>query len=341
MKMFRERRYNTTSHITFCFHNDPGTPQIRRVRLPRVAVNGKVSYDRLVAIAISYTFPSAPLVPDDYDVTFTYYDVDNDCVTIASSEELVDAIGQFPGVLRITADVKRKKNRPIPPTLPRPTPPRVSRVEEAPGTPPSNGPTNVTAQLHSILESFVSILAAAVVALQSHVNPAPSVANSASAGEARVTTDAPTTTTEAETTHRQRFLENIKKDIDRLKSAEPKQQQPLDPVFIPDARPCGSAKVTVRATAVTPDTELTKVEPTKDGKPPAAERVFIHGRHTCDRCLSTPIVGKRFHATNLPDYDLCEKCMDGYKGTEIQFEAVELGTYVETGIIGVERLVGS
>jgi Zinc finger, ZZ type len=305
-----------------------------------VAVNGKVSYDRLVAIAISYTFPSAPLVPDDYDVTFTYYDVDNDCVTIASSEELVDAIGQFPGVLRITADVKRKKNRPIPVAIP-PAPPRVSRVEVAPGTstPPSNGPTNVTAQLQSILESFVSILAAAVVALQSHVNPAPSVANSASTGEARLTTDAPTTT-KAETKQRQRFLENIKKDIDRLKSAEPKQQ-PLDPVFIPDARPCGSAKVTVRATAVTPDTELTKDEPTKDEKPPAVERVFIHGRHTCDRCLSTPIVGKRFHATNLPDYDLCEKCMDGYKGREIQFEAVELGTYVETGIIGIERLVGS
>jgi hypothetical protein len=68
----------------------------------------------------------------------------------------------------------------------------------------------------------------------------------------------------------------------------------------------------------------------KDAPEWAVEREFIHGWHTCDRCLCRPIVGKRFHATNLPDYDLCEKCKDGYKGTEIQFEAAELGTFVET-----------
>lgn len=43
------------------------------------------------------------------------------------------------------------------------------------------------------------------------------------------------------------------------------------------------------------------------GKKPAAEpssedeeeRLFIHGRHTCDSCLSTPIIGTRYHATNV------------------------------------------
>uniref|UniRef100_A0A7S2VCR6 ZZ-type domain-containing protein n=1 Tax=Entomoneis paludosa TaxID=265537 RepID=A0A7S2VCR6_9STRA len=50
------------------------------------------------------------------------------------------------------------------------------------------------------------------------------------------------------------------------------------------------------------------------------ERLFIHGRHTCDGCLTTPIVGKRFHAANLPDYDLCSACKDNYKGAEITFE---------------------
>jgi len=52
---------------------------------------------------------------------------------------------------------------------------------------------------------------------------------------------------------------------------------------------------------------------------------FIHGRHTCDGCLTTPIVGKRFHAVNLPDYDLCEKCKNNYTGDEIKFEEAELG----------------
>lgn len=47
---------------------------------------------------------------------------------------------------------------------------------------------------------------------------------------------------------------------------------------------------------------------------------FIHGRHTCDQCLTTPIIGKRFHATNLPDFDLCETCHGNYKGTDVLFE---------------------
>lgn len=51
---------------------------------------------------------------------------------------------------------------------------------------------------------------------------------------------------------------------------------------------------------------------------------FIHGRHTCDLCLTSPILGKRFHATNLPDYDLCEACHDNYKGEEITFEETAL-----------------
>ena len=58
---------------------------------------------------------------------------------------------------------------------------------------------------------------------------------------------------------------------------------------------------------------------------PVSETPFIHGRHTCDQCLTTPIIGKRFHALNLPDYDLCEVCFGNYKGTDIVFEEVRLG----------------
>lgn len=59
---------------------------------------------------------------------------------------------------------------------------------------------------------------------------------------------------------------------------------------------------------------------------PAPELPFIHGRHTCDQCLTTPVIGKRFHALNKPDYDLCESCFGNYKGTDIVFEEVKLGT---------------
>jgi len=111
-----------------------------------VVVGGKVSYDALAAVAISFTFPDAPPTMEDYDVTLTYYDVDNDCITIASTEELMDAICQFSDVLRITTDVKRKKSRPIPSTPTRRAPSR-GDMDELP--PPNNGGK----QLQNILES--------------------------------------------------------------------------------------------------------------------------------------------------------------------------------------------
>lgn len=238
-------------------------------------MGGEISHDALVAVAISCTFPDAPLTPEDYDVTFTYYDVDNDCVTIASTEELVDAISQFTDVLRVTTDVKRKKNRPILLTPTR----RPSRgdMDESPA--PNNGAN----QLQNLLESFVGVLATAVVALQSHMNPAPSVSDASPVAEAASRASSTPAATVAE-------------------ESEPKTNVQGE----------ASAKK---------DTP----EPAVKEEPP---RPFIHGRHTCDRCLCTPIIGDRFHATNLPDYDLCGKCMDGYKGEEIQFERVVLGTYV-------------
>merc|ERR1712232_263326 len=85
-----------------------------------------------------------------------------------------------------------------------------------------------------------------------------------------------------------------------------------------EATPCKKEPVPCKE-----DTSPHKEEPaTKPFK--AEEEAFIHGRHTCDICLVTPIIGKRFHATNLPDYDLCEKCKNNYDGHEIKFEAVEL-----------------
>jgi len=67
-------------------------------------------------------------------------------------------------------------------------------------------------------------------------------------------------------------------------------------------------------------------EATSSPEEDAPERPFIHGRHTCDGCLTTPIIGERYHATNMPDYDFCKKCFDNYSGTSITFEPVELGT---------------
>ena len=170
-RFFREKDPSNNSPIPSILALHTGPPQIRRIRLPRVAVGGCVSYDALVDVAISYTFPDAPLNPKDYDVTLTYYDVDNDCVTIASTDELMDAISQFSDVLRITTDVTRKK-RPILSATRQP-----SRGDMDTDPAPIN---NGAKQLHNVLESFVGILATAVVALQSHMNPGPSAAEASS-----------------------------------------------------------------------------------------------------------------------------------------------------------------
>ena len=61
---------------------------------------------------------------------------------------------------------------------------------------------------------------------------------------------------------------------------------------------------------------------------PSSAIPFIHGRHTCDQCLTTPIIGTRYHALNLPDYDLCANCFGNYKGSEIVFEEAQLGTCI-------------
>ncbi|KAL7558067.1 hypothetical protein ACA910_009254 [Epithemia clementina (nom. ined.)] len=81
------------------------------------------------------------------------------------------------------------------------------------------------------------------------------------------------------------------------------------------------------ATSSTPKTSGNPTVCVKTAQKAANEeedRPFIHGRHTCDGCLTTPILGKRFHAVNLPDYDLCAACHANYKGNEIIFEEAQL-----------------
>lgn len=47
---------------------------------------------------------------------------------------------------------------------------------------------------------------------------------------------------------------------------------------------------------------------------------FIHARHTCDGCQKTPIVGTRYHATKIPDFDLCSACFKKYEGDDLDFK---------------------
>merc|ERR1719432_611859 len=47
---------------------------------------------------------------------------------------------------------------------------------------------------------------------------------------------------------------------------------------------------------------------------------FIHARHTCDGCSKSPIIGTRYHATKIPDFDLCRACFEKYEGEGLDFK---------------------
>jgi hypothetical protein len=145
-------------------------------------------------------------------------------------------------------------------------------------------------QLQHIVESCVSVLAAAVMNLKDQV----AEMNPSSGGHVSTTTQT-NQATNVSNLHMDEITEN-ELDAEHL------------------------------AKEVVANMEMKEKEPTSANvNQEEEERPFIHGRHTCDGCLCTPIVGIRYHSTNLPDYDLCAKCRDNYKGNEIQFEAVELG----------------
>mmetsp|Transcript_17984 Transcript_17984/g.41963 ORF Transcript_17984/g.41963 Transcript_17984/m.41963 type:complete len:590 (+) Transcript_17984:246-2015(+) len=69
-----------------------------------------------------------------------------------------------------------------------------------------------------------------------------------------------------------------------------------------------------RNVSYSPAATLFANQPKAAQGPTADNALFIHGRHTCDSCSASPIVGTRYHSTKIPDFDLCTKCYDNYEG---------------------------
>ena len=57
------------------------------------------------------------------------------------------------------------------------------------------------------------------------------------------------------------------------------------------------------------------------------DRTFIHGRHTCDGCKASPILGIRYHATNISNFDLCDNCIEKFDKSGIKFLPEQLGMF--------------
>ncbi|KAL3943317.1 MAG: hypothetical protein SGBAC_002600 [Bacillariaceae sp.] len=379
---------------------DDGTSQIRRVRLPRIAdAAGNVSYEELVGLVVTFTF-SAESSPGNFDCTLTYFDEDEDTVTIASTSELVDAVEQFVDkkVLRISTEVKRK-------TLATPSTPQTTQTPQfASGTTDrgtSTKPENLETNLQNVLESFASVIVTAVSSLEKGLaaNSAETAAQSGSSVATSYVSNAssenkPKASEESVTkpaakpafklapkpspkpaakpvvsvhpaevgphVHHRHTCDSclmnpivetryhagnmIDYDLCEIcypmysgKETEFVMHPSLKTIFRKNST-LGSAPVNQDAPLASPPSappapqEVAVTEPALEPAPttesvlsPVENKLpFIHGRHTCDSCLMNPIIGKRFHAANMKDYDLCEKCYPNYQGTEIQFEEAEL-----------------
>lgn len=57
---------------------------------------------------------------------------------------------------------------------------------------------------------------------------------------------------------------------------------------------------------------------------PPALFFAVHRSHSCDGCNISPIIGKRFKATDTANFDLCSKCFAAYDGEEL-FDETLLG----------------
>ena len=66
----------------------------------------------------------------------------------------------------------------------------------------------------------------------------------------------------------------------------------------------------------------------EEASSPPASFFAVHRSHTCDGCNISPIIGKRFKATDTANFDLCSKCFAAYDGEEL-FDETLLGECVK------------
>jgi len=268
-----------------------------------------VSFQSLADLAIQYSGCQAE---DVVEVTITYIDEDGDTITISSDEELAEAFEQFvdkvPPVVRASAKVKGPG------------------LEEA-STPPS--PTSMRQwgkgmkckelRRKHFLEMEALRMRARAVRVEQMEQEAKERKQmehgTQTCGTFMMNIPPPKSATSVGSTcepkNQSRSKPQPQKD-----SVEEQEQSPFTQGTNTEspADPVSFTEPVVKVEA----------EPKKMKIPQSFDPNFIHGRHTCDGCFVTPIIGYRFNATNRSDYDVCHKCYNQYKGTEIRFAPQQL-----------------
>lgn len=314
-----------------------GEKQVRRVCLSHI-LDGKenVSYVKLLGLVLDFTLneAGATVGGNEHAVSLTYYDNEKDLITLASTEDLIDAINLFSGqkFMRIITRVKSKSysvnaaaathNHHDTPSAASST----STVDRGTSTNNESGDDKnlpPALPMQFVLKSFAGILV-----------------NAAQELKGLATTQ--TQCTESRNSNHQASKESIETKIQN-KGSSNVEKKVKKSVYATAATAGGSrptnasgtkeekevAPKVAAATAATLNVQKKTHSESEDSTCSAKgskreSTLFIHGRHTCDSCLTTPIVGKRYHATNLPDYDVCSRCFNNHSGDAIKFDTVEL-----------------
>ena len=330
---------------------DSSQPQIRRVKLARIVDDqGKVSYENLIQLASKF-FSENEVSEFEIDsislggdvstigslrscVALEYLDEDGDTITLTSTEELLDAIDQFSDkqLLRLTVRMAFLPQRSV-----------VSRLSSH-GT-ASNGTAcsigNVQTESATIAVSGASASGDTGVIPQKREAPAASTADtgkiatvvpgtvappraspdaSADSFEKQISgmVDAVVTAVAQAVVNFEEGLDGIPKRINEKREASAAVKR-----FVPPS--CADDKMkNVDGKTAMPSS---KIAGEQEDRPAENSLPFIHGRHTCDSCLISPIIGTRYHAVNRVDYDLCARCYTNYQGEDIKFEPTEDGKY--------------
>lgn len=274
-----------------------GKDETRRIALRKLwnTDTANVSFQHLVDLAIQYSEVDHEKVSK---VCITYIDEDGDTITISSDEELAEAFEQFvhqvPPVVRASAKVKQNKNaNPYAPNANPYAPIHITHNVGLPvGLPPYFGGAPFLQQKQ-----------------KGKMMPWMQQAK---------TPEWKTKLIKKKALERKRMLSSppneskqpVQEEKPRVVAEDPQPKAvPNQPNKVPLAPPTNE---TVPPVKVEPKLNRPKI-------PSSFNPNFIHGRHTCDGCFTSPIIGYRFNATNRPDYDLCQNCFKNYQGDAIRF----------------------
>lgn len=243
-----------------------------------------------------------------FNVSLTYYDTDGDQMIIHTPEDLTAALQEYmdAGKIKIFAQVQEK------------SPDDDSNNPVHTSTQTTNSTDHETLSVTDAVEHVVGAIASATIMAANQVTRSLGEIKRA---ERRIIKPIRVMTARrrscrAKTTYKEARSADLSETSKDVPAGETKASQEEENVKSTRT----FVNVDSKAEAVQEDDK--KPAPKCEENKTSSVPLFIHGRHTCDGCLNTPIVGKRFHAK--PDYDLCEGCFKNYSGDR-GFEQVELG----------------